>query len=87
MGCFDWVNFEMDCPKCGELVDGFQSKSAECNLGTVDPTAVANMYSCCPKCKNWIELAREPIPPVEPRSDAFTLDEVKEMGFVIKEGL
>ena len=28
MGMFDWINFEMDCPKCGELVTGFQSKDA-----------------------------------------------------------
>lgn len=34
MGMYDNVNYTMDCPKCGAVVSGFQSKQDECTLGT-----------------------------------------------------
>lgn len=55
MGMFDYVNYEMKCPTCGETVTGFQSKSGPCLLITVDPWSVDNFYSSCKKCGTWIE--------------------------------
>jgi len=79
MGMFDYVNFEMDCPKCGKKVGNFQSKDSLCQLNKLDPTEVDTFYSNC-KCGNWIELAREP---QKVRANVYTLDEVKELGFEV----
>ena len=32
MGMFDHVKFSMKCPFCGQILKGFQSKSAKCCL-------------------------------------------------------
>ena len=77
---YDYVNFEMYCPFCGTTVDSFQSKDGECMLNKVDPTEIRNMYSRCPSCNKWIELSRKY---KEPRKDAYTLDEVENMGFKV----
>ncbi len=82
MGSFDYVNFEMDCPKCGEKVRGFQSKSSVCELIIVDPVAVDNMYSDCQSCGYWIELVRHELPePEKPRDSPYNIDEVEALGF------
>jgi len=57
MGMFDWVEFEMPCPKCGERVGGFQTKSGKGELGVVLPYRVGgDMYADCRACKTWIEF-------------------------------
>ena len=56
MGMFDWINFEMYCPICGNKVIGFQSKSANCNLEYLDFWQVDNFYSSCEQCGTWIEF-------------------------------
>ncbi len=83
MGMFDWVNFEMHCPKCGRLVNDFQSKDFNCSLITIDPTMITDMYSMC-SCGHWIELARH-FNKQEPscRETPYTLKEVEELGFSI----
>ena len=50
MGMFDWVDFETECPNCGNLVDGFQSKDGPCELGTISPFSVDYFYSRCELC-------------------------------------
>lgn len=59
MGMYDDVEFEMNCPKCGSKVDGFQSKDGLCMLATLDFWEVNNFYSHCSKCKAWIEFNRK----------------------------
>lgn len=87
MGMFDYVNFEMDCPKCGNKVLGFQTKSAYCVLERVDPVAIDNFYSSC-KCGNWIEFNRNKLPePEKARAEPYTVDEVMELGFTMDKGL
>jgi hypothetical protein len=56
MGMFDWVNYSCDCPVCGELVEGFQSKDSHCLLDNLNPTDVDNFYTSCDGCGSWIEL-------------------------------
>lgn len=50
MGLFDWVAFEMDCPKCCHPVRGFQSKDGECQLEVVLPWRVQTFWSDCDGC-------------------------------------
>ena len=83
MGMFDYVNFEMDCPKCGRNVSGFQTKDLGCLLDTVEPDGLMNFYSSCPSCKAWIEFARE-IPASKMREIPLTREDVEAMGFVMK---
>ncbi len=54
MGMFDRIDFEVDCPKCGELVKDFQSKDGPCVLKTLQPHEVDYFYSSCDNCKEWI---------------------------------
>lgn len=56
MGMFDWVAFWMPCPRCGERVSGFQSKSGDCDLRVVLPHTVDNFYSRCEKCDTHVEF-------------------------------
>ena len=60
MGMFDYVDFECDCPECGNTVGGFQSKSGDCNLETIPPWSVDQFYSYCNKCNARISYDREP---------------------------
>ena len=65
MGMFDYVAFEMECPKCGAKVTGFQTKSTECILATVSPVLAHNFYSSCDECGVWIEFTQEKRDPTE----------------------
>ena len=58
MGMFDYVNFECDCPKCGERVTGFQSKDRDCELGRLEISEVDNFYTKCEGCHTWVEFQR-----------------------------
>lgn len=89
MGMFDNINFEMACPKCGEIVKNFQSKDAGCLLDLLDPDEVCTFYASCRKCRNWIQFSRH-IPNERPRKARkipFTQTEVEILGFKIVEGL
>lgn len=55
MGMFDYVNYECVCPVCHSKVTGFQSKSGESDLKTVEPTNVSNFYAACKQCGCWID--------------------------------
>lgn len=49
MGMFDWVDFKMRCPRCGEEVDGFQSKDGPLTLALVNvgtQRATEDHYTC-----------------------------------------
>jgi hypothetical protein len=56
MGMFDWIAFEIDCPKCGKRVKGFQSKDHDCKLQVLLPHMVRRMYSSCDDCDIAIEF-------------------------------
>ena len=66
MGMFDDIKFEINCPKCGERVTGFQSKDGPCRLLTLEYWEVDNFYSSCNKCGAWIDFTRKEIPPRQP---------------------
>ena len=83
MGMFNYVNFEMPCPKCGETVRGFQTKDGDLTIDRVEIEAVVTMYSRC-ECGHWIKLSRAP-PPLDaatPRAPA-TLEQAISIGFRI----
>ena len=84
MGLFDSVNFEMPCPKCGKLMDNFQSKDGKCGLGIVEPYSIGNFYSVCPNpdCRLWVDFSRHR-PRIPLRDPPFTREEVEAMGFVM----
>ena len=50
MGMFDDVIMVVKCPRCGDKVDGFQSKDCPCCLGTLKFWEVDSFYSTCEKC-------------------------------------
>ena len=55
MGMFDYVDYETKCPKCGETVSGFQTKSGRCQLETITPEEAGVFYSSCKGCDSWID--------------------------------
>jgi len=59
MGLFDHVKHEADCYKCGHRLTSWQSKSGPCDLVTLEPWQVTNLYTGCPKCKAWNEYTVE----------------------------
>lgn len=82
MGMYDYVNVEVDCPKCGEKVRGFQSKDSECVLAKLDPQYVSNLYSSCHSCRTWVQFSRNEIPEhYEPRATPFSREEIEALGF------
>jgi hypothetical protein len=83
MGMFNYVNFEMPCPKCGEIVRGFQTKDGHLTMNLVEIEAVVTMYSTC-ECGHWIELSRAPLPldAVTPKAPA-SLEQAISIGFRI----
>jgi len=62
MGMFDRIKFEMKCLKCGNLLNGFQSRDGPCKLLLLDFWEVNNFYEYCQKCKIFIsfDIERRP---------------------------
>lgn len=84
MGMFDYVNVEVPCPKCGETVKDFQSKSGPCLLDDLSPEEVTNFYSGCLSCGTWVEFNREcPPPAYPPRTKPYSAQEIVDLGFVL----
>lgn len=64
MGMFDYIKYEMSCPKCGQAVKAFQSKDGPRVLSTLEFWEVDSFYAPC-GCGAWIEFnapARGPRP-------------------------
>lgn len=59
MGMFDYIKFEMDCPKCGVKLDNFQSKDGSCSMIDLEYWEVDRFYDMCDKCNAWIEFNRK----------------------------
>lgn len=78
---FDYVNVEMDCPYCGEPLDGFQTKDYKNILTCVDPTEVNNFYSFCENCKVLVEFDRQLEFIHSCREKPYSREEVEELGF------
>lgn len=57
MGMYDYVDWTITCPACGEQVVNFQSKDGYCELGTLYAHTVTNFYSFCDnkECEIWFE--------------------------------
>ena len=53
MGMFDYVNYQANCQKCGEPLEGFQTKDTACELVTVEPSKCDHFYTSCDKCGTW----------------------------------
>ncbi len=54
MGMFDWIDYEGKCPKCGETLDGWQSKDGPCVLDMLEPWQVSGFHQLCEKCGAWV---------------------------------
>ena len=60
MGMFDYISdFEIKCPKCGQMVTGFQSKDGECLLRNISYKDVDNFHSFCSNCGLWLNINRK----------------------------
>ena len=82
MGMFDYVNFEMKCPTCGEVARDFQTKDEDCDLDRIEPDGLMNFYCLC-QCRTWIEFTR-PRPDGHPaRATPLTQEQVEALGFVL----
>lgn len=60
MGMFDYVKHRSKCPDCGEIVEPFQTKDAECVLDVLDHSdkRIHVYYAQCRNCKTFIEYTR-----------------------------
>lgn len=61
MGMFDYVKYEANCRKCGELLKEFQSKDGDCMMETLEPKDVQRFYTNCDACDTWNEFKVEPV--------------------------
>ena len=77
MGLFDYINFDMECPKCGKKIIGFQSKDGPCLMCGLTINDVNNFYSSCPNCDIWVEFNRK-ITPEDTEEELLKLGEVLE---------
>ena len=86
MGMFDYVNFKMPCPKCGTMVQSFQTKDGRCLMDRLEPDNVSNFYDVCPnaECRVWIEFDRSSRDVIPLRNPPLTKEEVEARGFVMK---
>lgn len=60
MGLFNYVDYKMNCPECGHLIDGFQTKDESIvplYMKHVTFDQVSRFYSSCGNCGLWIEFA------------------------------
>jgi hypothetical protein len=57
MGCFNWIDYECECPECGALVNSFQSKDGPCDMTKLRPWEVEHFYGECPGCKKKLHLS------------------------------
>jgi DNA-directed RNA polymerase subunit RPC12/RpoP len=55
MGMFDYVDLKIECPYCGVILEGFQSKDSKCELDIISPKEVNNTYTSCDNCGKWVE--------------------------------
>jgi len=60
MGMFNYVNWIMKCPKCGNSIYDFQTKDGDLTLRTVEFCEVDNFYSSCNKCGTNVEYTLKP---------------------------
>jgi len=81
MSMFDYVNYEMDCPKCGHKVTRFQSKDRDCEMKTIEFWEVDCFYSHCCFCDTWIEFRlKAPRPQLPIRAYQMSVKMPKENG-------
>ena len=64
MGMFDWVDYEQKCPRCGRIINDFQTKELDCNLDLVSPSLVEYFWNEC-VCGVRVSYSYNP-PKVEP---------------------
>ena len=60
MGMFDYVNHKMVCPKCGKIINSFQSKDGPCLIEDIEVEIVDCFYGTCRHCDARIEFNRKP---------------------------
>jgi len=56
MGMFDYVNFKLKCPRCGKMINEFQTKDGPQLLIKLDFWDVKNFYNSCSACRSWVEF-------------------------------
>lgn len=78
MGIFDFVNFKMDCPNCGEPLE-FQTKDGDPYMNTVDWRRLLEFHSYCRKCTAWLQFTRKlnPATTIEEFEKIVELPEIK----------
>ena len=83
MGMFDYINFKMPCPECGDVLCGWQSKDAGCDMEQIEPDSVNNFYTPCDNCGAWLEFSRNQPEDVMKRPEPLTREQVEAMGFAL----
>ena len=59
MGMYDEIKNKLYCPFCGCKQDGFQTKSFNCCLETLDIYNLEHdgeIHTSCNKCKRWMSI-------------------------------
>lgn len=54
MGLFNYVKYSAPCPKCGTILDSWQTKDGDLGMVEVPPTECTFFYTECSECKTWI---------------------------------
>ena len=75
MGMYDYVSVPPElneCPSCGCLLNGWQSKDGDCTLSTISYATVNCFYTSCDACSAWVEYKRrEPVPGIDYLKEHF----------------
>jgi len=56
MGMYDHVEGKFECPECGAMLTGFQTKSYACMLDVLDYRMCDYFYTSCTNCETWVEV-------------------------------
>lgn len=52
---FDYIDYSAPCPKCGDKLEGWQSKDGDCLLALLKPHEVRHFYAACIVCGAWVD--------------------------------
>lgn len=60
LGIFDYVDFEMVCPRCGNKITEFHTKDGDPYMNKVGFHTLLYFYGSCEKCGLLVKVNRKP---------------------------
>lgn len=62
-------DFQIECPKCGKIIEDFQTKDTICEEINIKYWECDHFYSPCDYCNTWIDFKRKKPKPFAPIDD------------------